>query len=160
MEWQRFLLNIGLSGEAAFPAAVLDVRQAIRFLRENADAYKLDATKFVAIGGSAGGNLAAMLGMNVPNGQFLGEEGRTDLQTQPTVALAIDQFGPMNFATMDAQAKENGLSLANHGEAMSPESKYTRLCAPGGGGRTDRTGKSGNLYKPGNDKDSGTTWNA
>lgn len=119
-----------LSGEAAFPAAVLDVRQAIRFLRENADTYKLDATKFVAIGGSAGGNLAAILGMNVPNGQFPGEEGRTDLQTQPTVALAIDQFGPMNFATMDAQAKENGFSLTNHGEAMSPESKYIGCAIP------------------------------
>lgn len=71
-----------------------------------------------------------MLGMNAPNGQFLGEEGRTDLQTQPTVALAIDQFGPMNFATMDVQAKENGFSLANHGEAMSPESKYIGCALP------------------------------
>lgn len=119
-----------LSGEAIFPAAVLDVRQAIRFLRENADTYKLDAEKFVAIGGSAGGNLAAMLGMNIPNGQFPGEEDGADLRIQPTVALAIDQFGPMNFATMDAQAEKNGFSLANHGEAMSPESKYLGCAIP------------------------------
>lgn len=117
-----------LSGEAAFPAAVLDVRQAIRFLRENAWRYKLDAEKFVAIGGSAGGNLAAMLAMNVPNGQFLGEVTKDEVS--PYVALGIDQFGPMNFATMDAQARANGISHADHGEPFSPESKYLGVAVP------------------------------
>lgn len=112
-----------LSGEALFPAAVLDVRNAIRFLREHADTYCLDADRFVAIGGSAGGNLAAMLGMNIPNGLFMGEEDRT-YRTEPYVALAVDQFGPMNFLTMDAQARENGISNVDHDKADSPESRY------------------------------------
>jgi acetyl esterase/lipase len=113
-----------LSGEAIFPAAVLDVRNAIRFLREHAAEYHLDADKLVAIGGSAGGNLAAMLGMNIPNGAFEGEAGAEHFQTQPYVALAIDQFGPMNFRTMDAQARANGISKVEHDEPFSPESKY------------------------------------
>ena len=112
-----------LSGEAIFPAAVLDVRQAIRFLKIHASEYKIDPAKIVAIGGSAGGNLAAILGMNIPNGEFMGEEIEL-LDAEPSVALTIDQFGPMNFKTMDAQAIENGVSLVEHNEPFSPESKY------------------------------------
>jgi acetyl esterase/lipase len=113
-----------LSGEAVFPAAVLDVRNAIRFLREHAAEYSLDPEKLIAIGGSAGGNLAAMLGMNIPNGEFEGEASADSFQTEPFVALAIDQFGPMNFKTMDDQARANGISKVEHDEPFSPESKY------------------------------------
>ncbi|MBE5891212.1 MAG: alpha/beta hydrolase [Lachnospiraceae bacterium] len=112
-----------LSKEAIFPAAVLDVRNAVRYVRKHAAEYHLDATRLIAIGGSAGGNLAAMLGMNVPNGEFPGEEGM-NFEENPYVAVAIDQFGPMNFATMDAQARENGISDCIHDEANSPESMY------------------------------------
>ncbi|MBQ8627256.1 MAG: alpha/beta hydrolase fold domain-containing protein [Agathobacter sp.] len=112
-----------LSGEARFPAAVLDCRAAIRFIREHAAEYKIDPDKLVAIGGSAGGNLAALLAMNVPNGEFVGEEGKT-YATTPYVALGIDQFGPINFKTMDDQARANGISKIEHDEPFSPESKY------------------------------------
>lgn len=72
--WAAVSVEYRLSGEAIFPAAVLDCREAVRFLRKNAARYKLDPDRFAAIGGSAGGNLAAMLGMNIPNGAFHGEE--------------------------------------------------------------------------------------
>jgi acetyl esterase/lipase len=119
-----------LSGEAIFPAAVLDVRSAIRYLREHAAEYHLDPEKFVAIGGSAGGNLAAMLAMNIPNGEFPGETVETTGETQPFVALGIDQFGPMNFKTMDEMARANGISHADHDEPFSPESKYLGVAIP------------------------------
>lgn len=111
-----------MSGEAKFPAAVLDCRAAIRFLRAHAEEYHLDGDKIIAIGGSAGGNLAAMLGMNVPNGEFPGESG--DFQVQPLVAVAIDQFGPVRFETMARQARENGISKVSQDPAKMPESKY------------------------------------
>lgn len=113
-----------LSGEAIFPAAVLDVRSAIRYLKEHASEYHIDSQKLVAIGGSAGGNLAAMLGMNIPNGAFPGEESAERYIETPFVNLAIDQFGPMNFKTMDEQARANGISKVEHNEPFSPESKY------------------------------------
>ena len=107
-----------LSGEAVFPAAVLDCRQAVCFLRENAARYGLDSRRFAAIGGSAGGNLAAMLGMNIE--RFMGEDEPADA----AVCAAVDQFGPIDFMTMDDQARANGISLANHGRPDSPESQY------------------------------------
>ncbi|ANU50390.2 hypothetical protein ADH76_18040 [Enterocloster clostridioformis] len=112
-----------LSGEAIFPAAVLDCREAIRFLRKNAAQYQIDPERICALGGSAGGNLAAMLGMNIPNGQFPGEEGQS-FDISCAVKTAVDQFGPMNFRTMDDQARANGVSFVDHDAAASAESSY------------------------------------
>lgn len=121
--WAAVSVEYRLSGEAIFPAAVLDCREAVRFLRNNAARYKLDPERFAAIGGSAGGNLAAMLGMNLPNGAFPGEDG-AEFAGEPFVKAAVAQFGPMDFRTMDAQARRNGVSLADHDEPFSPESRY------------------------------------
>ncbi len=112
-----------LSREAVFPAAVLDCREAIRFARTHAQAYRLDAAHIGVIGGSAGGNLSAILGMNVPNGAFPGEEGNS-FTGDCHVNVAVDQFGPVSFEVMDEQARENKISFANHDEPDSPESSY------------------------------------
>lgn len=113
-----------MSGEACFPAAVLDVREAIRFLRENAGEYHIDPESIGVLGGSAGGNLAAMLAMNVKNGEFPGEAIGTIRKTEPKVKAAVCQFGPMNFSTMEQQARENGISATHEDMADMPESKY------------------------------------
>ncbi len=112
-----------LSGEAIFPAAVLDCREAVRFLRKNASEYNIIPDKIAVIGGSAGGNLSAMLGMNIPNGAFPGEE-KKEFDTDCNVLFAIDQFGPIDFRNMDDQARANGVSFADHDEASSAESSY------------------------------------
>ena len=45
----------------AWPTNVHDCKRAVRFLRENADRYRIDPHHIGAIGGSAGGHLSAML---------------------------------------------------------------------------------------------------
>jgi acetyl esterase/lipase len=49
-----------LSGEAPFPAALEDVQNSIRWLRQNADRFSIDKDRFLTWGGSAGGQLAAL----------------------------------------------------------------------------------------------------
>jgi acetyl esterase/lipase len=53
-------VNYRLSGEAKFPAAEQDVKSAVRWLRTNADKYRIDKTRFLVWGGSAGGHLTAL----------------------------------------------------------------------------------------------------
>lgn len=113
-----------LSGEAVFPAAVLDCREAVRYILSHAKAYSIDPDRVAVIGGSAGGNLAAMIGMNVPNGRFPGEEERETYSCEPVVRVAVDQFGPMHFSTMAAQAQANGVSQVSPDPAQMPESRY------------------------------------
>ena len=49
-----------LSGEARFPAAIQDVKSAIRWLRSHSSEYGIDPARAVIWGGSAGGQLAAL----------------------------------------------------------------------------------------------------
>lgn len=122
--WAVASVEYRVSGEAVFPAAVLDCREAVRYIKAHAMEYSVDPNRIAVIGGSAGGNLAAMLGMNVPNGSFPGEEKRQEYACEPAVQAAVDQFGPMCFATMAQQARENGVSQVPPDPAMMPESRY------------------------------------
>lgn len=54
-----------LSGEAKYPAAVDDARAAVAWLRENAASYDVDPHRIGVVGQSAGGHLAALLGVGV-----------------------------------------------------------------------------------------------
>jgi acetyl esterase/lipase len=57
-------VNYRLSGEAPFPAAMFDVKNAIRWLRAHADAYGIDRQRVLIWGNSAGGQLAALVAVS------------------------------------------------------------------------------------------------
>ena len=102
-------INHRSSGDAKFPAQIHDVKAAIRFLRANADKYKLD-TSFIGITGfSSGGHLSALAG--VTNGRKDCTEGKTTLDLEGTVGgnlqysskvdAVVDWFGPVDMAHME-----------------------------------------------------------
>jgi len=59
-----------LSLEAPYPAAVYDLKTAIRWMRAHAKQYGIDTNKIVVLGCSAGGQLAALLGTTNGNSTF------------------------------------------------------------------------------------------
>ena len=102
-------INHRSSGDAKFPAQIHDVKAAIRFLRANADKYKLD-TSFIGITGfSSGGHLSALAG--VTNGRKDCTAGKTTLDVEGTVGgnlkysssvdAVVDWFGPVDMAHME-----------------------------------------------------------
>ena len=113
-----------LSGEALFPAAVQDAKQATAYLRAHAAELNVDPSFFAAWGRSAGGHLAAMLG--VTSGQpteFDGQGGDSSVQA------VVDWYGPSDFLRMDAQFLAQSPTgdvppVQNHDEARSPESLW------------------------------------
>ncbi|RMD00376.1 alpha/beta hydrolase [Clostridium autoethanogenum] len=60
-------INYRLSGDAKWPSQIYDCKAAVRFLRANAAKYNIKTDKIAVLGSSAGGHLAAMLG--VTNGR-------------------------------------------------------------------------------------------
>jgi acetyl esterase/lipase len=88
--------------EARFPAQVLDVKVAIRFLRANASVFDFDANRFAVVGESAGGHPAALLGTTEGVAEFydpaLGNRG-----VSSEVQAVVDFYGPANLSTSDAQ---------------------------------------------------------
>lgn len=57
-----FAVEYRLSPEAIYPAAVHDIKEAIQFIRKNANLYNVDESKVAILGCSSGGQLAALIG--------------------------------------------------------------------------------------------------
>lgn len=84
-------INYRLAPQWTFPAQLDDVEDAVRWLRdpETVARYNLDPDRIAAFGGSAGGNLAALLGTT----------GTGDWTSATRVAAVVDLSGPNDLAT-------------------------------------------------------------
>lgn len=58
------------SNKVQFPGQLEDAKAAVRYLRANADRFQADPDRFVAMGESAGGHLASMLGVTNGHEEF------------------------------------------------------------------------------------------
>jgi acetyl esterase/lipase len=70
-----------------YPAAVEDAKCAVRWLRANAKTYKIDTERIGAVGYSAGGQLACLLG-STDDKQFLGAADNADFSGRVQVVVA------------------------------------------------------------------------
>lgn len=84
-----------LSTEALYPAAVYDLKAALRWIRANAKCYNIDTGKIAVLGFSAGGELAAFLGTTSGDPQFEGSECLG--KTSSSVQAIVDLDGTLSF---------------------------------------------------------------
>lgn len=119
-------VNYRLHPAAQFPAMIQDVKCAIRSLRANAAQYNLDPNRLGAVGVSAGGHLAALLGTtDVSTGWDVGEYLDRSSRVQAVVAMAGVMDLSRNFPNADIEAmKRVGFGEYNVVEA-SPLSHVT-----------------------------------
>lgn len=92
-------INYRLSQHAPFPAQIEDCKEAIRWLRANATKYHIDASHIGVWGGSAGGHLAALLGVTGDVKELDGRGGH--LNHSSRVQCVVDWFGPTDFVRWD-----------------------------------------------------------
>jgi acetyl esterase/lipase len=83
-----------LAPKYQFPAAVHDVKAAVRWVRANARKYHVDPERVAALGGSAGGHLAEFLGVTAHVPEF---EGDQNPGPSSAVTCVINFFGPSDF---------------------------------------------------------------
>ena len=85
-----------------FPAQVHDVKAAVRWLKTHAAKYRVDAAHVGAIGFSAGGHLAMMLGATGPEN---GLEGAAPPGSPDTrIQAVVNYFGPTDLTAADFPA--------------------------------------------------------
>jgi acetyl esterase/lipase len=84
-----------LAPKYQFPAAIYDVKSAVRWLRANAARYHIDPECIGAMGGSAGGHLAQFLGVTAARKQFEGDGANLDQSSR--VACVVNFYGPSDF---------------------------------------------------------------
>ncbi|WP_026997715.1 alpha/beta hydrolase [Flectobacillus major] len=85
-----FTAEYRLSTEALYPAAVNDLKAALRWIRANAKTYGLDTTKIASLGFSAGGQLAALIGNTNNMPKFEGNQGNLNHSSAVQAIIDID----------------------------------------------------------------------
>ena len=126
------------SQEAPFPAAVQDAKAAVRWLRANAGAYRIDPDAIGAIGGSAGARLAAMLATSDAAADLEGDGGNAGVSSRISAAIAMAPG--VNFVDLTPYPKQAlmamepflGVPLERHLNARRrvPASYVTGQAAP------------------------------
>jgi acetyl esterase/lipase len=92
-----------LSGEARFPAALNDVRAAVRYLRANAGKYGIDSGHVGIFGGSAGGQLSILEAVTCGGAPAGEDKANADQSDCPQAA--VGWYGIYNFPAMPGQAE-------------------------------------------------------
>ena len=93
-------VNYRLAQEAPFPAAGIDTKRAIRFLRANAGKYGFNPTKFATGGDSAGGYLALMAAITSNQPSPFDDPTDPNRKLSAAISVVIDLFGNADFFEM------------------------------------------------------------
>lgn len=116
-------INYRLSGEAIWPAQINDCKGAIRWVRANADQYRLNPDKIAAWGGSAGGHLSALVGTS-GDVKALEDLSQDNPEESSRIQAVVNWFGPTDFLKMDEYLKASEVTKPMaHSTPDSPESK-------------------------------------
>jgi acetyl esterase/lipase len=101
-----------------WPRNIADCRDAVRWMRANADALGLDPDRIAVAGGSAGGYLALMVGLSDDKA---GPGGDPTANHSAKVSAVIDMYGVVNFSK-HGKGQVPGVSAAEQA-AYLPENQ-------------------------------------
>jgi len=104
-----------LSPEAPYPAAVHDIKAAIRWTRKHSRDHAIDPQRLALYGCSAGGHLAALVGVTSGIPLFDGEEGDTSYTTGVQAVVDID--GILDFTDPAESGKDTGSAPPSAGRS-------------------------------------------
>jgi acetyl esterase/lipase len=91
--WVCFNVNYRLSPAATWPDHLIDLKYALNWIREHADEYGVDPTFVAVTGGSAGGHLAAMMGLTANDPEYQPGFEKADTSVQ----AAVPVYGVYDF---------------------------------------------------------------
>ena len=103
------------SGQAPFPAQVVDTKNAMRFLSAHASDYNVDPKRMALMGDSSGGHTAVLAGLTAAYGELDAPSMETPL---PAVRGIVSYYGALDILMPDGFP-----STLDHQKATSPEGK-------------------------------------
>jgi acetyl esterase/lipase len=105
-----FTIEYRLSAEALYPAAVYDVKAAVRWLKANGKKLNIDTAKIALLGFSAGGQLAALSAMSSTAAKLEGDIGIKGYSSAVNAVIDID--GTLSFTHPEAWETQNPGTVA------------------------------------------------
>lgn len=98
-------ISYRLSPEAPYPAAIHDVKAAVRWLRMNAKTYGINPERIAVAGGSAGGQIASLVGMTNGDEKFDIQAKKNKVSSDVQAIINID--GLSDFTSEEARKHED-----------------------------------------------------
>jgi acetyl esterase/lipase len=95
--WVCVTINYRLSPNATFPDHLLDVKQAIRWIREHGPEYGADPRFLLVVGGSAGGHLVSLAALTPNDPEY--QPGFPEVDTR--VQGCVSYYGVYDFVDRD-----------------------------------------------------------
>ena len=99
-----FAIEYRLSLEAKYPYGVYDVKNAIKFIKDNAKRFKVDPDKIAVLGCSSGGQMAALIGTTNEDLGF--EDTSYKSKSSSKVQAIIDIDGILAFKHPESEEGE------------------------------------------------------
>jgi acetyl esterase/lipase len=124
-----FAVRHGSSPRYPMSAIVSDVRRAVRFIRQNADEYGVDPNRIGVYGGSAGGQLALLLGTTADAGDPSASEAV--LRESSRVAAVVAYFPPTDLSRWGTQRIRQAFAAMRLTDAEAAEYSPIRFVSPG-----------------------------
>ena len=114
-----FAIEYRLSLEAKYPQAIYDVKNAIKFIKDNAKRFHVDPDKIAVLGCSSGGQMAALIGTT--NGDLVFEEAKYKSKSSSKVQAIIDIDGILAFKHPESEEGEMAAFWLNGTYEENPE---------------------------------------
>ena len=89
-----FALEYRLSDEAQYPDGIYDIKEAIQYIKSNAQRFHIDTTKVAILGTSSGAQMATLVGTTNNNSNF---EENTGYNTSTSVQAIVNLDGVIAF---------------------------------------------------------------
>lgn len=122
-------VNYRLSDEATWPAQMIDMKSAIKFIKDNAATYKFNKDKIAVWWEDAGWYIATATLLNL------------GLDPELRIQAGVDWYGPVDFATMDSDTEKAKIGEKYVSKEWSPESRLLGVTIKDG----DNTVKAASL---------------
>ena len=114
-----FAIEYRLSLEAKYPQAIYDVKNAIKFIKDNAKRFHVDPDKIAVLGCSSGGQMAALIGTT--NEDLAFEDAKYKSKSSSKVQAIIDIDGILAFKHPESEEGEMAAFWLNGTYEENPE---------------------------------------
>jgi acetyl esterase/lipase len=114
-----FAIEYRLSLEAKYPQAIYDVKNAIKFIKDNAKRFHVDPDKIAVLGCSSGGQMAALIGTTNDILDF--EDKSFKSKSSSKVQAIIDIDGILAFKHPESEEGEMAAFWLNGSYEENPE---------------------------------------
>lgn len=114
-----FAIEYRLSLEAKYPEGIYDVKNAIKFIKDNAKRFHVDPNKIAVLGCSSGGQMAALIGTT--NEDLAFEDANYKSKSSSKVQAIIDVDGILAFKHPESEEGEMAAFWLNGTYEQHPE---------------------------------------